>query len=75
MSNTARIARGRHLCRTGRLHELRVAADVSHSEIAAEVGVTTACVAGWERGRWLPRGENAERLARVLDRLAAELQR
>ena len=75
--NSARIARARHLCETGRARDLRVAAGVSLSEMAADVGVTDATIAGWERvpPRFLPRGQNAVRYARILDHLAAEMKR
>ena len=74
--SSARIARARHLGETGRAREIRVAAGVSLSEMAADVGVTDASIAGWERvpPRFLPRGENAVRYALILDRLAAEMK-
>ena len=64
--DTVRIARARHLCRTGRARLLRKAASVSLSELAADVNVSTAAIAGWEQAKFLPRGQHAVRLCLAL---------
>ncbi|MFG2618360.1 helix-turn-helix domain-containing protein [Streptomyces sp. NPDC048507] len=50
---------------------LREAAQLSHEEVAATVGVTAATVRSWETGRTDPRGRKLEAYAALLDRLAA----
>ncbi|MFD9676496.1 helix-turn-helix domain-containing protein, partial [Streptomyces sp. NPDC059981] len=50
---------------------LREAAQLSHEEVAATVGVTAATVRSWETGRTDPRGRKREAYAALLDRLAA----
>ena len=67
--NAVKIMRARDLAASGRAHDVRVAAGVSLAEVAEDVGVTTGCVHGWERGRYLPRGERAVRYADVLAQL------
>ncbi|WP_329380432.1 helix-turn-helix domain-containing protein [Streptomyces sp. NBC_01351] len=48
---------------------LREAADLTHDEVAAAVGVTPTTVRSWETGRTAPRGRKREVYARFLTRL------
>ncbi|MFD7260957.1 helix-turn-helix domain-containing protein [Streptomyces sp. NPDC059874] len=50
---------------------LREAADLTHDEVAAAVGVTPTTVRSWETGRTAPRGRKLELYARFLTRLQA----
>ncbi|MEV7522911.1 helix-turn-helix domain-containing protein [Streptomyces sp. NPDC091371] len=50
---------------------LREAADLTHDEVAAAVGVTPTTVRSWETGRTAPRGRKREVYARFLTRLQA----
>ncbi|MGW6577420.1 helix-turn-helix domain-containing protein [Streptomyces sp. NPDC054945] len=50
---------------------LREAADLTHDEVAAAVGVTAATVRSWESGRTAPRGRKREVYTQFLARLAA----
>lgn len=47
---------------------------ISQGVIAQAVGAGAAQVSNWERGRWLPRGERAERYARVIAGLRRHLE-
>ncbi|MFD9373292.1 helix-turn-helix domain-containing protein [Streptomyces sp. NPDC060020] len=49
---------------------LREAADLTHEQVAAAVGVTAATVRSWETGRTDPRGRNREAYAAFLAALA-----
>ncbi|MGW3325573.1 helix-turn-helix domain-containing protein [Streptomyces virginiae] len=53
---------------------LREAAELTHDEIAAAVGVTAATVRSWESGRTAPRGRKRELYTQFLARLAARRQ-
>ncbi|MFE1412513.1 helix-turn-helix domain-containing protein [Streptomyces sp. NPDC058746] len=48
---------------------LREAAELTHDEVAAVVGVTPTTVRSWETGRTAPRGRKLEAYARFLTRL------
>ncbi|MFE2310792.1 helix-turn-helix domain-containing protein [Streptomyces sp. NPDC059411] len=50
---------------------LRDAAELTHEEVAAAVGVTATTVRSWETGRTDPRGRKREAYAKFLTRLAA----
>ncbi|MFJ3959618.1 helix-turn-helix domain-containing protein [Streptomyces sp. NPDC090036] len=50
---------------------LREAADLTHDEVAAAVGVTAATIRSWESGRTAPRGRKREAYTRFLADLAA----
>ncbi|MFG2991466.1 RNA polymerase sigma factor [Streptomyces sp. NPDC048257] len=50
---------------------LREAAELTHDEVAAAVGVTAATVRSWESGRTAPRGRKREAYTRFLAGLAA----
>ncbi|MFF3212279.1 helix-turn-helix domain-containing protein [Streptomyces sp. NPDC002886] len=54
---------------------LREAADLTHEEVAAAVGVTSNTVRSWETGRTHPRGRKLEAYSKLLTRLAAEASR
>ena len=60
--------RGRVL--SGEARRLRLAHRLSLSEVADEVGVSTAAVFAWEAGEYLPRGEHALAYANLLRDLA-----
>lgn len=49
---------------------LREAAELTHEEVAAALGVTAATVRSWESGRTAPRGRKREVYTRFLARLA-----
>ncbi|WP_374104250.1 helix-turn-helix domain-containing protein [Streptomyces sp. ISL-43] len=49
---------------------LREAADLTHEEVAAAVGVTPTTVRSWETGRTDPRGRKREAYAKFLTRLS-----
>ncbi|MGW7331999.1 helix-turn-helix domain-containing protein [Streptomyces sp. NPDC054840] len=53
---------------------LREAAQLTHDEVAAAVGVTAATVRSWESGRTAPRGRKRELYTQFLARLAAQRQ-
>lgn len=50
---------------------LREAADLTHDEVAAAVGVTPNTVRSWETGRTHPRGRKLEAYSKLLARLSA----
>ncbi|MET9853881.1 helix-turn-helix domain-containing protein [Streptomyces sp. NPDC006450] len=50
---------------------LREAADLTHDEVAAAVGVTSNTVRSWETGRTHPRGRKLEAYSKLLSRLSA----
>lgn len=51
---------------------LREAADLTHEEVAAAVGVTSNTVRSWETGRTHPRGRKLEAYSKLLTRLSAD---
>ncbi|MGW5396097.1 helix-turn-helix domain-containing protein [Streptomyces sp. NPDC003952] len=51
---------------------LREAADLTHEEVAAAVGVTSNTVRSWETGRTHPRGRKLEAYSKLLARLSAD---
>ncbi|MFF5781970.1 helix-turn-helix domain-containing protein [Streptomyces virginiae] len=53
---------------------LREAAELTHDEVAAAVGVTASTVRSWESGRTAPRGRKRELYTQFLARLAARPQ-
>ncbi|MFB7260391.1 helix-turn-helix domain-containing protein [Streptomyces nojiriensis] len=53
---------------------LREAAELTHDEVAAAVGVTAATIRSWEAGRTAPRGRKRELYTQFLARLAASPQ-
>jgi len=60
------VAQARADAKSGRAREIRRAAGVSQSEVAATCGVDRVAVSLWESGRRTPRGEPAVRYGRVL---------
>ncbi len=67
------LIEAREACRSGRGERLRVAADLTKSEVARAVGVTPAAIARWETGERQPRGDGAcayALLLRDLERLS-----
>lgn len=51
---------------------LREAADLTHDEVAAAVGVTSNTVRSWETGRTHPRGRKLEAYSKLLSRLSTD---
>ncbi|WP_308401395.1 helix-turn-helix domain-containing protein [Streptomyces sp. AP-93] len=51
---------------------LREAADLTHEEVAAAVGVTSNTVRSWETGRTHPRGRKLEAYSKLLSRLSTD---
>lgn len=66
-----KLARARQLAASGEGRRRRIAADLSLSEIAAEVGVSHGTVWKWETGRRRPTGLPAIKYLRALDKLAS----
>jgi transcriptional regulator with XRE-family HTH domain len=63
------LARVRDLVRTGVARSIRVAAGISLSELAREIGVSPAAVCRWEANQRTPRGPAAVRYGEALDAL------
>lgn len=53
---------------------LREAAELTHEEVAAAVGVTATTVRSWETGRTDPRGRKREAYAKLMARLSADAE-
>ena len=66
-----KLARARSLAASGEGRRRRIAADVSLSELAAEVGCAHSTVWKWELGLRRPNGQAALNYLAALDRLAA----
>jgi transcriptional regulator with XRE-family HTH domain len=64
-------AEGRRAVEGGRIQRVREAARLSQTELGMALGVTQTAVALWEKGKRVPRGATAERLARLLNDLEA----
>jgi DNA-binding XRE family transcriptional regulator len=64
------IAEARTRAASGAARRLRVAAGLSQQNVASAVGVDQATVAGWESGRFLPKGKHAIAYGRLLRDLA-----
>jgi transcriptional regulator with XRE-family HTH domain len=71
IADTVLLSQARRKAQDGRACELRIAAGLSQSEVAATVGVTSAAISHWENGRRVPRGQAARRYAQLLDSLAS----
>jgi DNA-binding transcriptional regulator YiaG len=69
-STPVRLATVRRLAATGEARRIRQAANLSQSEIAAEVRVHEATVSQWESGKQRPRGDAALRYLDVLEALS-----
>jgi transcriptional regulator with XRE-family HTH domain len=63
------LARVRSLAESGAARSIRLAADVSLSEVGAAIGAAPSTVWRWEQGQRTPRGEAGLRYARLLDSL------
>jgi DNA-binding transcriptional regulator YiaG len=69
---TPHLVRIRDLCQSGEARRIRIAAGVSQTEIADDIGdVTPAAVHRWETGGRRPHGKPALRYLELLDILAA----
>lgn len=66
------LVQARRLTRGGG-RRIRVAADLTLRELAAEVGVDAATLYRWERGEGKPRGEAAVRWVRALESISSLL--
>lgn len=64
------IAYARRLAKSGGARAIREGAGLSLRDLANELGVYPATISRWERGERVPRGDVAERWARVLKRLS-----
>jgi DNA-binding transcriptional regulator YiaG len=60
------LADVRALASSGLARSIRIAASLSLTEVAAEVGVAPSTVHRWETGARSPRGEAARSYARIL---------
>lgn len=69
MSNLVEVAKVRALLRSGAARSIRVAAGISQSELALELGVSGATICRWERGNRMPRAEVALRYGALLHEL------
>jgi DNA-binding transcriptional regulator YiaG len=69
--STTQLARVRTAVRTGAARRVRLAAQITQPEIAADVQVSAAAISRWEAGERAPRGAAALRYLRVLERLSA----
>lgn len=65
------LAEARKAARSGRGRAIREEACVSQAELARALGVSQATLSRWESGDRRPRGEAAERYARLLRKLEA----
>ena len=63
------IANARSLAASGAAKSIRVAAHLTLTEIASEVGVTASAVCRWERGQRSPRGDAAREYGHLLRQL------
>lgn len=68
-AHALRLVQLRAAISTGETREIRVAARLSISEMAAACGVDQSTLWRWEQGKRLPRGEHALTYADVLDSL------
>jgi DNA-binding transcriptional regulator YiaG len=68
-AHALRLVQLRAAISTGETRQIRVAARLSISEMAAACGVDQSTLWRWEQGKRLPRGEHAIRYADVLDSL------
>ncbi len=60
----------RAFARSGAARAIRLAAQVSLSELAEAAGVSLSTIHKWEAGERVPRGQAALRYKRLLDQLA-----
>ncbi len=65
------VAWVRRIARDGGARRLREATGISVSEVARQIDASPAAVSRWERGERIPRGEHADRWARLLRKLSA----
>jgi transcriptional regulator with XRE-family HTH domain len=71
-AHALRLVHLRAAISSGEAREIRVAARLSISEMAAACGVDQSTLWRWEQGKRLPRGEHAVRYADVLDSLQSQ---
>ena len=68
-TDVAEVMEVRALARSGEARTIREAAGLSIREVAAAVGVAPSTVWRWENGAVMPRWEDAQRYARLLQQL------
>lgn len=68
------VTRARADLKSGAARSLRLACDLTQTEVAAQAGVSSAAVSRWEAGDRTPRGAAALRYARLMDALRRERQ-
>lgn len=69
----ARVTKARRLAKTGQAKRIRQAADASHRDMGAEVGVAGSTIYRWEEGLTRPGWDHALRWEAALARLVDEL--
>lgn len=69
-----RLVQARALAASGEARQIRQAAGLSMSDIAADIGVTDSAVYRWERGERVPRGRAGADYAALLLRLRELLE-
>ncbi len=67
------IARGRRLAASGDGRAVRLAAKITLTELAAQLGVSPSTLLHWERGDSAPRTDVATRYSELIERLRIEL--
>jgi transcriptional regulator with XRE-family HTH domain len=73
MEEAERLVRMRQMARSGEARRIRLAAELTLREVAAEVGVDAGTVSRWEAGLLAPRCGHALRWEEVLAEAAAEV--
>ncbi|WP_414720617.1 helix-turn-helix domain-containing protein [Streptomyces sp.] len=73
-AHALRLVQLRAAISTGETRELRVAARLSISELAAACGVDQSTLWRWEQGKRLPRGDRALRYADLVDSLRKRIR-
>jgi transcriptional regulator with XRE-family HTH domain len=69
LSAVERLVLARSLLASGEARRIRIAAGVSVSQIAADIGVSASAIQRWERGERVPRTRAAGEYAELLVRL------
>ena len=74
-ANLVALANVRSATAGGAARAVRLAADLSLREVAAQIGVAPSTLSRWENGERRPRGEAALRYAHLLEELGGRNQR
>lgn len=77
MSKAEKLARVRHMCRTGEARGIREGAGLSLAEMADSIAsdMSASTIMRWERGQRVPHGPRALAYFRVLRDLEAVVKR